>query len=149
MQNQLRMALLAGILSFGLTVWASPTRSAAIDCSRSAIQSVAPSNTTITSATPQSDPVSYCDVLGYVTTTNPGPNQVNFELGLPADWNGRFLFVRNRGFGGSLDYPSIFIDNLTLAPLQTEVGAGFATAITDTGHPRPGGSVLSGWQLGA
>ena len=136
MQNQVRnnVALLAGILSFGLTVWASPTRSAAIDCSRSAIQSVAPSNTTIISATPQSDPVPYCDVLGYVTTTNPGPNQVNFELGLPADWNGRFLFVGNGGFGGSLEYPSVFLDNLTLAPLLTEVSAGFATAITDTGH---------------
>ncbi|HTR27455.1 MAG TPA: tannase/feruloyl esterase family alpha/beta hydrolase [Terriglobales bacterium] len=140
MWNQLgsKAALLAGVLFFGLTAWASPNRSAAIDCSQSAIQSVAPSNITIISATPQSDPVSYCDVLGYATTTNPGPNQVNFELGLPADWNGRFLFIGNGGFGGSLDYPSVFLDTLTVAPLLTEVGAGFTTAITDTGHQGAG-----------
>jgi hypothetical protein len=43
-------------------------------------------------------------VRGYVTTTNPGPNQVNFELGLPAAWNERFLFIGNGVFAGSRDF---------------------------------------------
>ena len=125
-------------LFFGLGPWAARSVHAAIDCTQSAIQSVAPPNTTIVSATAQSDPVPYCDVLGYATTTHPGPNQVNFELGLPAEWNGRFLFVGNGGFAGSFDFPSVFLDNFTFFPLLTEVSAGFATAFTDTGHQGAG-----------
>src|SRR5215472_3823643 len=37
----------------------------------------------IVSATPESDPVAYCDVVGYVEAENLGPNQVDFEIGLP------------------------------------------------------------------
>jgi feruloyl esterase len=83
---------------------------------------------------PQSDPVAFCDVLGYVTTTNPGPNQVNFELGLPMQWNGRFLFIGNGFFAGSLEFPAVFFDSINPFPFTTQVSAGFATAITDTGH---------------
>jgi feruloyl esterase len=86
------------------------------------------------SATAQSDPVAYCDVLGYVTTTHPSPNQVNFELGLPAAWNGRFLFIGNGMFAGSLAFPSVIFDLLTPFPVPAEVSAGFATVITDTGY---------------
>ena len=56
--------------------------------------------TTIVFAIPQSDPVPYCEVLGYVTTLHPGPNQVNFELNLPMLGNGRFLFIGNGAFAG-------------------------------------------------
>src|SRR5215468_3522925 len=76
----------------------SPAALAAADCTQPAIQAISPSDTTIVSATPQSDPVAYCDVLGYVTTLHPGPNQVTFELRLPAQGNGRFLFIGNGGF---------------------------------------------------
>lgn len=125
-------------LLFGLGPWAARSVRAAIDCTQLAIQSVAPSNTTIVSATTQSDPVAYCDVLGYVTTTQPGPNHVNFELGLPIAWNGRFLFIGNGVFGGSLAFPSVNFDLLTPFPVPAEVGAGFATVITDTGHQGTG-----------
>ena len=87
--------ILSWIAILPLTLSLGALRSAAVTlpCTQPAIQSIAPPDTTIVSAIEQSDPVSYCDVRGYVTTTNPGPNQVNFELGLPAAWNGRFLFV--------------------------------------------------------
>jgi hypothetical protein len=49
-------------------------------CTQSVIQAISPTDTSITSATPQSSPVSYCDVFGYVATDNPGPNKVGFEL---------------------------------------------------------------------
>ncbi len=137
--------ILSWIAILPLTLSLGALRSAAVTlpCTQPAIQSIAPPDTTIVSAIEQSDPVSYCDVRGYVTTTNPGPNQVNFELGLPAAWNGRFLFVGNGGFGGSFDFPSVLLD-FTSFPLLTE--AGFATAITDTGHQ--GANFLDGsWAL--
>jgi hypothetical protein len=111
-------------------------RSAAVTlpCTLPVIQSISPSDATIVSAAEQTDPVSYCDVRGYVTTTDPGPNQVNFELGLPTAWNERFLFIGNGLFAGSLDFPQVFFDLLDPFPLQTHVAAGFATVITDTGH---------------
>jgi feruloyl esterase len=126
----------AGIAAvvLSLTLGAGLSEAATAACSQSAIQSIAPAGTTIVSATPQTDPVAYCDVTGYVTTENPGPNQVSLEIGLPANWNGRFLMIGNGGFAGSLDYPSVFLTFIDPSPLQTEVSAGFATVITDAGH---------------
>jgi feruloyl esterase len=81
-------------------------------------------------------------VLGYVTTKHPGPNQVNFELSLPAESNGRFLFIGNGGFGGGFGFPEVFPDFEDRTSL-TE--AGFAIAFTDTGHQ---GNFLDGsWAL--
>jgi feruloyl esterase len=105
---------------------------AAVSCTKRGIQAIAPANTTITSAAVQSSPAAYCDVLGYVTTTNPGPNQDIFELALPASWNGRFIFVGNLGFAGGLA--------TTAAPANFAVQYGFAGAITDTGHESPASS---------
>jgi Tannase and feruloyl esterase len=66
------------------------------------------------------------------------PNHVNFELALPVTWNGRFLFISNGVFGGSLTFPSVIFDFLTPAPVPAEVSAGFATVVTDTGHQGDG-----------
>jgi feruloyl esterase len=121
---------------------ATPGTLAAVECTQSSIQAISPTNTTIVSATPQSDPVAYCDVLGYVTTLHPGPNQVNFELSLPAEGNGRFLFIGNGGFGGGLGFPEVFPDFESIPDLTK---AGFAITFTDTGHQ---GTFLDGsWAL--
>ena len=141
MSSQLgRIGVLTWAFAMLLSLSLGAVRSAAVTlpCTQPVIQSIAPPDTTIVSATGQSDPVSYCDVRGYVATTNPGSNQVNFELGLPTAWNGRFLFVGNGVFAGSFDFPAVFLDNLNPFPLLTEVSAGFATAITDTGHQGAG-----------
>ena len=49
-------------------------------------------------------------------------NTVNFRLGLPEGWNGKFLFLGVGGLGG------------TLATLDPGLARGYATATTDTGH---------------
>ena len=105
------------ILQIAVTVvflFGFPATSAAttLSCTQPVIQSIAHSDATIVSAAEQTDPVSYCYVRGYVTTTNPGPNQVNFELGLPGAWNERLLFIGNGLFAGSLDFPQVFFDLL-------------------------------------
>jgi Tannase and feruloyl esterase len=124
----------ATILLASLSLGALRSAAVTLPCTQPVIQSIAPPDTTIVSATEQSDPVSYCDVRGYVTTNNPGPNQVNFELALPTVWNRRFLFVGNGGFAGSFDWPAVSLDAFNPSFFVTEVSAGFATAITDTGH---------------
>src|SRR6266404_3973610 len=132
MNRQMRRAvqLVFGfLLSFG--PWSLPAVFASVACTQSAIQTISPSNTTIVSAIPQWDPVPYCEVLGYVTTLHPGPNQVNFELNLPTLGNGRFLFIGNGGFAGGLGFPEVFPDFEDLPALTHE---GFAIAFTDTGH---------------
>ncbi len=137
------------ILPLSLSLGALQSRAVTLPCTLAVIQSITPADTTIISATEQSDPVPYCDVRGYVTTTNPGPNQVNFELGLPAAWNERLLFIGNGVFAGSLDFPQVFFDLLDTFPLQTHVAAGFATVITDTGHKGAGDfpSLDGSWAL--
>jgi feruloyl esterase len=112
------------MLPLSLASWAERSAWAAIDCTQPAIQSIAPADTTIVSATPVTVPVAYCNIFGYVTT--PGPNQVNFQLGLPTAWNGLFLFVGNGGFAGSL--------TSNILPVVAGVSLGVATALTDTGH---------------
>jgi hypothetical protein len=97
-------------LLLSLCIFAARSSAKTLACTIPAIQRVAPPDTTIVSVTRQSNPVSYCDVHGYVTSNNPGPNQVNFELGLPKAWNERLLFVGNGVFAGSLDFPAVVLD---------------------------------------
>jgi len=67
---------------------------------------------------------------------------VNFELTLPVQANGRFLFIGNGGFGGSFDFPEVFPDFESIRDLTK---TGFAIAFTDTGHQ---GNFLDGsWAL--
>src|SRR5439155_1398674 len=77
---------------------------------------------------------------------HPGPNQVNFELSLPAEGNERFLFIGNGGFGGGFGFPEVYPDFEDLTLLTK---AGFAIAFTDTGHE---GNFLDGswgtWMTG-
>jgi feruloyl esterase len=139
MNRQLRRFKVVAGLLLGFAPCTGPGALAAVGCTRSAVQSISPADTKIVSAAPQSEPVPYCDVLGYVTTRHPGPNQVNFKLRLPAKGNGRFLFIGNGGFAGGLEGVADFKD---IAHLTEE---GFAIAVTDTGHQ---GFVLDGsWAL--
>src|SRR5437660_11503819 len=75
--GKIRIPTWVSLLFLSLNLFVLPS-SGNLACSQGDIQSVAPLNTTIVSVTAQSDPVAYCDVLGYVTPTHPGPNQVNF-----------------------------------------------------------------------
>lgn len=60
----------------------------------------------------------HCKVTGQILP------EVRFELYLPAGWNQRFLLRGNGGFAGTMDRGGA----------MRSMQAGFATAVTDTGH---------------
>jgi feruloyl esterase len=108
-------------------LYAAPAQ-AKLTCTAPSIQSAAPKDTTITLAEPTAAPVPHCKVEGYVTTTNPGPNQVNFRLQLPdKDWNGRYYFA---GLGGSAGY----VPTDSQIPGGNPIVKGWVMAGTDTGR---------------
>ena len=75
------------------------------ECTVSALQQKAPPGTTITAATvvaAEGATPEYCRVDGHVAT--PG-NTVNFRLGLPPAWNGKFFFEGVGGFARH-DWPA-------------------------------------------
>lgn len=65
----------------------------------------------------------FCRVAGVMKPT--GDSYIRFEAWLPASgWNGKFLGVGNGGFAGAIDYRT----------MGGNLGRGYATAATDTGH---------------
>jgi feruloyl esterase len=85
----------------------------------------------------------HCMVKGYVTTpgdTSVPHNRVNFQVGLPTNWNRDFHFQGVGGFAG------------VIGPLETGLQRGYASASTDTGHQgsdQLGTPTLDGtWALG-
>jgi hypothetical protein len=57
-------------------------------------------DTTITEATPVAATTRCRPTAGWTPTSVPG-NDVNFRLGLPASWNGKFYFTGVGGLGGA------------------------------------------------
>lgn len=93
------------------------------------------SGATIVSATSlaaASPTPAYCDVIGTLNTNGEGApvGSAGFELRLPDNWNGKFLFFGVGGLAGST-YAD-FAGNPT--DLAQALPKGYATAITDTGH---------------
>src|SRR5690554_3823894 len=117
-------ALAGGLLLLALSGGSHGDAICAID----AIQAMAPADTTISAAESVAEPAPHCRIDGHVTTTNPGPNQVNFRLQLPdSDWNGRYYFIGVGATGGAVPTDSQI-------PAGNPVLRGFAVAGTDTGH---------------
>src|SRR5579862_8435672 len=88
---------------------AAPTTRPA--CSAAAFQVIAPADTTIAFANRGAGRTPSCTIYGHVTTRDPGPNQIAFELTLPGQSNGRFLYVGIGGAGGYLpDIPKKLVD---------------------------------------
>jgi feruloyl esterase len=120
--NLLASSFVFASLAAGAALLAQGEGTVTVACAVSALQAKAPSGTTITAAsvvaakegTPQ-----HCQVDGHTAT--PG-NQVNFRLGLPERWNGKYYFVGVGGTGG------------TIGRLDVGLRKGYATASTDTGH---------------
>jgi feruloyl esterase len=118
--------------------WAVQARTAT-DCA--SLMTLAIPGTTITStAVVPSDSVAglpeYCKVEGFVTTPGDAAvpsNTVNFRLGLPTAWNGKFYFQGTGGFAG------------TIGALDAGLVRGYASASTDTGHQ--GGARDASWAL--
>lgn len=109
---------------------AVPTRA---DCNVPALNDLKVPQMTVTSATIVSAalPVpAYCDVKGTVTTTGDGadPGSANFEVILPQNWNGKFIFNGVGGLAGTMN------SSANPADRPQFLVKGYATAITDTGH---------------
>jgi feruloyl esterase len=60
----------------------------------------------------------HCDVVGVIR------GNINLELFLPTDWNGRFQMVGNGGKAGTI----------STGDMRTALRLGYAAASTDTGH---------------
>lgn len=110
--TKLLLALVLGLLCS--TAWAG------VDCSVSAFKAVVPAGVVVTSAKQKStDKAEYCAVEGTMVTSN---NQLRFRLGLPADWNGKFLYEAPGGGAG------------VLVDIHEGVTRKYAVATSDTGH---------------
>src|SRR5262249_16959974 len=107
MHSRVRQRM-SGMVLCTLLLWGSAgLRTAAgvtASCALAALQAAAPADTTLTAVTlvPATETLlEYCRVDGYVTTPEP-VNTVNFRLGLPTLWNGKFYFQGVGGFGGTI-----------------------------------------------
>ena len=86
----------------------------------------------VVTATPMSvdgDLPAHCLVHGLIDT------EINFELLLPDDWNGRFVMGGGGGYVGTVQNSA----------LPTALERGYATVGTDTGHA--GNGIEAGWAL--
>jgi hypothetical protein len=138
MQDSTRSSTIfrTGILIAAMVILGYQRDSNASTCPGGAL--TAPPTVTITSETliPASTGIpEYCDVKGFVTTNSSSGNEDQFELALPdpptagSGWNGKFLFLGNGGFAGS-------IQAAVTSGLITLTGE-YATGATDAGHESP------------
>jgi feruloyl esterase len=76
--------------------------------------------------------VPFCRVAGTIE------KEINFEVWLPVQWNGKFMGVGNGGYSGALNYTT----------MGAVIGRGYATASTDTGHKTPTDFFDEAWIAG-
>ncbi|HEU0058745.1 MAG TPA: tannase/feruloyl esterase family alpha/beta hydrolase [Hyphomicrobiaceae bacterium] len=87
----------------------------------------------VTPATP-----AFCKVLGHIKPIDPKAPNINFQLNLPLDWNGRSVQYGGGGFNG------VLISGLGLPPAHpfdkpSPLAQGFVTYGTDSGHQAKAG----------
>jgi feruloyl esterase len=131
-EGGLMRSYIASVVLLGLIAGAA-TAADSTTCTIPALQKKAPKGVTILSAkaNPQKEKIpAHCFVTGNVAT--PG-NVVDFQLALPTNWNGKFIFQGVGGFAGSM------------AKLDNSIERGYAAATTDTGHQ--GGGTDGKWAL--
>ncbi|MBV8616688.1 MAG: tannase/feruloyl esterase family alpha/beta hydrolase [Acetobacteraceae bacterium] len=124
-----------GALLLGAWGAASPAvAQGASGCSVGALTGIVPGATIVsaTSVAAASPTPAYCDVIGTLDTSETGEpvGSAGFELRLPDDWNGKFLFFGVGGLAGGT-YGDFAANPTDLAEALPK---GFATAITDAGH---------------
>ena len=135
-----------GALRLGAWGTASPAAAqGASGCSVGALTGIVPGATIVsaTSVAAASPTPAYCDVIGTLDTSDTGApvGSAGFELRLPDNWNGKFLFFGVGGLAGST-YGDFAANPTDLAEALPK---GFATAITDTGHLA--GNTDASWAL--
>ena len=80
----------------------------------------------------------FCKVTGVVRPQNAGSPDLEFEVNLPASWNGRTLQMGGGGYNGTL---VTGLGGFTLQPATVEnpLKRGYVTLGTDGGHKSPPG----------
>lgn len=104
---------------------------AAPECSVAALAKATPKGVEVLAAKPDSfEGAGFCRVEGTMQTSG---NSLRFALGLPAQWNGKFLFEATGGGAG------------VIADIRPAVQRGYAAATTDAGHSGTSASDFSFW----
>ncbi|MBY6047702.1 tannase/feruloyl esterase family alpha/beta hydrolase [Vannielia litorea] len=86
-------------------------------------------------------PTPYCQVNGAIDPVDPSAPDINFQVNLPAEWNGKALHYGGGGYNGAL---VTGLDQAKFNPASepTPLEKGYATWGSDSGHQS--GSSLSG-----
>jgi feruloyl esterase len=128
-------AAVVGLACFGIfaasSLAAPPPATDAAKCSVDALSALQVPKMTVASATdvPASGPSpAFCDVKGSVETEG---NSAGFEVRLPGNWNGKFVFFGVGGLAGNMA-PAV-----SRAEVEASLRDGYASAITDAGHTGP------------
>jgi feruloyl esterase len=118
------------LAGFGLL--AAPSHAADVaKCTVEALSALQVPKLTVASATdvPASGQnPAYCDVKGSVETEG---NSAGFEVRLPSNWNGKFVFFGVGGLAGNMA-PAV-----SRAEVEASLRDGYASAVTDAGHTGP------------
>jgi Tannase and feruloyl esterase len=118
-----------------------PTLSPTTSCA--SLMSLSLPKTQIISATEQTTPVGYCNVIGVINkrVSSQDPDHftygIGFELNLPDSWVGRFEMMGGGGTDGSVSSP--------MGSAGTELSMGWAVAADDGGHEDAPGNPAFGW----
>lgn len=104
-------------------------------CDTETIQKMAPADTTIGFAAREGDG---CRVSGLVTTQNPGPNRVLFNLFLPNNSNGRYLYLGVGGAAGKLPFFPINLISQGYALAGSDGGSGAKSGADYSFYADPG-----------
>lgn len=80
----------------------------------------------------------YCKVLGAIHSVTYNAPEINFEVNLPSDWNGKSLQFGGGGFDGTL---VTGLDHYAKQPESeaTPLARGYVTLGSDSGHQSSGG----------
>jgi feruloyl esterase len=131
----IRTALLVSALLLCMTARVALAAQGA--CDVQSIRSIAPADAVIDSVKQIADPVAHCEVVGHITTTDPGPNRVEFAVMLPDNgFKGRYYFI---GEGAAAGFVPTTSGTGPLAAYYVGttwklLSEGFAVAGSDTGH---------------
>src|SRR3954470_8339094 len=114
-----------GFLTLALLGTLGPPAQAAVPaCNADLLPLLAvPHNVTLTAATAKTTSgAAYCQIDGVIA---PEPSHIRFSVGLPTNWNGRFVMSGDGGFDGSVALPT------------NRIAQGYAGANSDSGHATP------------
>ena len=129
----------------------SGVASAEADCSELAdfsisAESIALPTTgvTLSSAFRFTPSAAYCEIVGEILPVDPTAPNINFQINLPSNWNGKALqFAGTGSFGGELVSGTGYVGTSVVDHRKpTPLAQKYATWGSDSGHQAPDGSFM-------